>query len=75
MGGLTRPTTVAWAPDGRMFIVEKDGVLKVVAPGASTATVVADYSTRVNHYDDRGMVGLAVDSQFADTPSSRRPRT
>jgi glucose/arabinose dehydrogenase len=68
VGGLTRPTTVAWAPDGRMFIVEKDGLLKVVAPGASTATVLANHSTRVNDYDDRGMVGLAVDSQFAQHP-------
>jgi hypothetical protein len=34
VGGLTRPTNVAWAPDGRTFIVEKDGLLKVVAPGA-----------------------------------------
>ena len=68
VGGLTRPTTVAWAPDGRMFIVEKDGVLKVAAPGASTATELANYSTRVNDYDDRGMVGVAVDSQFAQHP-------
>ena len=28
--GLTRPMTVAWAPDGRMFVAEKDGVLKVI---------------------------------------------
>jgi glucose/arabinose dehydrogenase/PKD repeat protein len=63
--GLTQPTMVAWAPDGRMFIAEKQGVLKVVAPGASTATVVADYSARVNHSHDRGLLGLAVDTQFA----------
>ena len=31
--GLSRPTTVAWAPDGRMFVAEKDGALKVVAAG------------------------------------------
>ena len=66
--GLTRPMTVAWAPDGRMFVAEKDGVLKVVAPGASTATVVADYSARVNNFIDRGLLGLAVDSQFASNP-------
>ena len=63
--GLSRPTTMAWAPDGRMFVAEKDGVLKVVPPGRTTATVVKDYSTRVNHYSDRGLLGLAVDSAFA----------
>jgi hypothetical protein len=25
VSGLTRPTEVAWAPDGRMFIIQKDG--------------------------------------------------
>jgi glucose/arabinose dehydrogenase/PKD repeat protein len=68
VGGLTRPTTVAWAPDGRMFVAEKDGVLKVVAPGASTAAVVLDLSAQVSYYGDRGFVGLAVDSQFAEHP-------
>jgi glucose/arabinose dehydrogenase len=68
VSGLTRPTTVAWAPDGRMFVAEKDGVLKVVAPGGSTATVVADYSAQVNSFIDRGLLGLAVDSQFAENP-------
>ena len=34
VSGLTRPTAVAWAPDGRTFVIEKDGNLKVVAPGA-----------------------------------------
>ena len=63
--GLSRPTTMAWAPDGRMFVAEKDGVLKVVPPGRTTATVVKDYSTRVNHYSDRGLLGLAIDSAFA----------
>ncbi len=65
VSGLSRPTTVAWAPDGRMFVAEKNGALKVVAAGGSTAGLVADYATRVNHYSDRGLLGLAVDSQFA----------
>ena len=68
VGGLTRPTNVAWAPDGRTFIVEKDGLLKVVAPGGSTASLVLDLNTRVNSAHDRGLLGLAVDSQFAQHP-------
>ena len=42
VGGLTRPANVAWAPDGRTFVVEKDGLLKVVAPGGSTASLVLE---------------------------------
>jgi glucose/arabinose dehydrogenase/PKD repeat protein len=63
--GLTRPAAVDWAPDGRMFVAEKDGRLKVVAPGASTAETVLDLRSRVNSYWDRGLLGLAVDPDFA----------
>ena len=65
VAGLAQPTSVAWAPDGRMFVVEKEGVLKVVAPGALTATTVLDIRNEVHSYWDRGMLGLAVDSSFA----------
>ncbi len=68
VGGLTRPTNVAWTPDGRTFVVEKDGLLKVVAPGGSTASLVLDLDTRVNSAHDRGLLGLAVDSQFGQHP-------
>ena len=54
---------VAWAPDGRMFIAEKDGVLKVRS-GATTSTVL-DLRDRVNDFHDRGLMGLAVDSSFS----------
>jgi PKD repeat protein len=43
-------------------------VLKVAAPGASTASVVLNLSAQVSDYDDRGLTGLAVDSQFAQYP-------
>ena len=33
--GLTRPMDVAWAPDGRMFVIQKDGLLRVVNPGST----------------------------------------
>ena len=51
-----------------MFVVEKDGLLKVVAPGGSAASLVLDINTRVNSAHDRGLLGLAVDSQFAQHP-------
>jgi glucose/arabinose dehydrogenase len=65
VGGLTEPTAMAWAPDGRLFIVEKAGRLKVVAPGGTSATTILDISSRVNEFHDRGLLGLAVDSAFA----------
>ena len=65
VGGLSDPMSMAWAPDGRMFVIEKPGRLKVVAPGGSTATTILDISNRVNHASDRGLLGLALDSNFA----------
>lgn len=65
VGGLDEPVSMAWAPDGRLFIIEKPGRLKVAAPGASQATMILDISNQVNHYNDRGLLGLALDSNFA----------
>jgi glucose/arabinose dehydrogenase/PKD repeat protein len=63
--GLTLPTRVAWAPDGRRFVTEKAGVLKVAPAGSNTAQTVLDIRTEVNSFQDRGLLGLAVDSNFA----------
>lgn len=65
VAGLTIPTMAAYAPDGRLFIIEKDGLLKVVDPNESSATTILDISGRVNSHHDRGLLGLAVDSSFA----------
>ena len=64
-GGLTGPVGTAWTPDGRMLVIEKEGHLKVVQPGSSSATTILDISGRVNSYWDRGLLGIAVDSSFA----------
>ena len=65
VGGLTEPTAMAWAPDGRLFVAEKPGRLKVVAPGGTSATPILDISSSVNDFHDRGLLGLAIDSAFA----------
>jgi glucose/arabinose dehydrogenase len=64
--GLTAPTAVAWAPDGRMFVAEKGGTVRVVtATGALVSKPLIDISDHVNTNGDRGLLGLAVDSNFA----------
>ena len=64
--GLTAPTNVAWAPDGRMFIAEKGGRVRVVtAAGALLSTPLLDISDHVHTSGDRGLLGIAVDSSFA----------
>ena len=66
VSGLTQPTNVAWAPDGRMFVAEKAGRVRVVtAAGALVAKPLVDISDHVNSNGDRGLLGIAVDSSFA----------
>src|SRR5262245_44426258 len=63
--GLTNPTAVRFAPDGRIFVAEQSGLLKAFN-GLSDVTpdIVADLRPNVMNNWDRGFLGLAVDPQF-----------
>ena len=65
---LTGPTTVAFAPDGRMFIGQKDGVVRVFQNGVLLPTNFIDLSAEVNTYWDRGLMGVAIHPDFPNTP-------
>ena len=55
--GLTKPTSVRFASDGRAFVSEKGGVIKEFDSLTDTApTVVADLSADVMDYWDRGLL-------------------
>src|SRR3989442_1113840 len=65
ISGLNLPTVIQFAPDGRIFIGEKGGVvLEYDSLTDPTPTVVADLSTNVYDYSDRGLLGLALDPNF-----------
>ena len=67
--GLTRPTVVRFAPDGRVFIGEKSGLIKVFnGLGDTTPDVLTDLRTKVHDYWDRGLLGLAVHPAFPTKP-------
>jgi glucose/arabinose dehydrogenase len=66
--GLPSPTTIAWAPDGRMFIAQKDGQVRVFQNGVLLPTPFIDLSAEVNDYWDRGLLGIAIHPDFPDTP-------
>src|SRR5205807_6234638 len=63
------PVGVAWAPDGRMFIWQKNGIVRVLKDGALLPTPFLDFSSKVNTYNDNGMLGLAFGPDFSDTGS------
>jgi glucose/arabinose dehydrogenase len=64
LASVVQPISVAWAPGGRMFVATKIGKVYAVDPGGSPKKIV-DISSHVNTYSDRGLEGIAVDSDFA----------
>jgi len=59
------PTTFRFAPDGRVFVAEKPGIIAVYKNlQATTPTVFADIRTKVFDQGDRGILGLALDPKF-----------
>jgi len=69
LSGMTNPTVVQFAPDGRIFVGQKNGVIKVFASLTDTNPVTfADLSAEVDDYWDRGLLGLALDPNFPTRP-------
>ena len=69
IGNLERPMDVEIAPNGRVFVAEKSGIVKTYTNLADTsATVFADLRTQVHNYSNRGLLGLAVDPAFPANP-------
>lgn len=67
--GLTYPTVVKFSPDGRVFVAEKSGIIKVFPSlGSTTPTIFADLTTQVYNFWDRGLLGLALHPNFPTTP-------
>ena len=63
--GLTYPTAVRFSPDGRVFVAEKSGLIKVFSGLADTTPeTYADLRARVHDYWDRGLLGMALDPDF-----------
>ena len=69
--GLNLPTNLRFSPDGRVFVAEKSGLIKVFdSVHDKTPTVFADLRTEVYNYWDRGLLGLALDPSSRPSPTS-----
>ncbi|MCX7940085.1 MAG: PQQ-dependent sugar dehydrogenase [Thermoflexales bacterium] len=66
VSGLELPTTFAFAPDGRIFIAEKAGRVKVWKDGVTYTRPLIDLTEEVNSFIDRGLIGMALDPKFAE---------
>jgi glucose/arabinose dehydrogenase len=61
--GILKPTAMAFAPDGRIFIAQQDGAVRVVKNGSLLTTPLI--KLRVNVRGEGGLVGIALDPNFA----------
>ena len=64
VGGLVEPTAMEFAPDGRLFVAEQRGTLRVVKAGGKLATFL-NISGGVNSAGERGLLGVTVDPGFS----------
>ncbi len=63
--GLTHPMVVEFAADGRVFVAEKSGIIKVFQNlEDQTASTYANISANVHDFWDRGLLGMALDPDF-----------
>lgn len=70
LDGLDQPTSVAFSPDGRVFVTEKRGRLVVFdSLTDTTKSVVLDIHDEVNDFWDRGLAGIALAPTFPTDPS------
>jgi len=61
-GGLTNPTAMALAPDGRIFVCEQGGTLRVIKNGVLLPTPFL--TVTVTSVGERGLLGVAFDPNF-----------
>lgn len=68
--GLTLPTALRFAPDGRVFVAEKSGVVRIFSGlgDSNGPDVISVLPGQVHDYWDRGLLGLAVHPDFPAVP-------
>lgn len=62
--GLLSPVAMTFAPDGRIFVTEQTGMLRVIKNGVLLAEPFLDLTERVDAYGERGLHSIEFDPQF-----------
>lgn len=70
VSNLRTPTAMAVAPDGRIFIAEKGGAIKVLdGVGDTTPETVIDMRRNVHNFYDRGLLNIVLAPDFLADPA------
>jgi len=68
--GLSFPTAMEFAPDGRLFVAQQTGQLRVIKNGALLPTPFV--SLTVDAQVERGLLGIAFDPDFGTGPGQNQ---
>ena len=63
--GLNQPTAIAVAPDGRIFVAEKEGKIRIIEQGALLPAPFLDIE--VDAFGERGLSHILLDRDFDNT--------
>ena len=63
VSGLSNPMDMEFAPDGRLFVAEQAGRLRIAKPNGTLVTFL-DISTKVDSTGERGLQTLTFDPNF-----------
>lgn len=64
VGGLQSPTAMTFAPDGRLFVAEQNGNLRIIQNGVLLSAPFV--TVNANYIGERGLLGIAFDPDFAN---------
>ena len=65
VSGLSIPVAMAFAPDGRLFVTERGGTVRVIKNGELLTTPFVDLSSKLDTTGERGLLGIAFDPDFS----------
>ncbi len=66
VSGLTSPVEITNANDSRLFVVQQNGIIKIIQPnGTINATNFLNISSKINFGGERGLLGLAFHPQYS----------
>ncbi|WP_313000782.1 PQQ-dependent sugar dehydrogenase [Chryseobacterium gleum] len=64
--GLTSPVEITNANDSRLFVVQQNGIIKIIQPnGTINSTNFLDISSKIIFGGERGLLGLAFHPQYS----------
>ena len=65
VSGLTSPTALALAPDGRVFVAAQNGTVRVIKNGVLLPTPFVSQAVKTAAGSEEGLLGVTLDPGFA----------